>query len=248
VSERSSGLDAFLDLFVYAPVGLALLASEELPKLAARGRAQLGGQLTMAKVVGQFAVAQGRRQMASRRSTSPTPPRPNQYAPPTPPVRTPSSPDRWPPSAPAGNHAPASSADGRPPTGDQAVASGDQRRGPPRGDQAQPPAGDRVDRGDMEDADLVNTLAPDGDVDRPPVVAAAAPAADDGGGTGDAAAEVVGEAASLAIPGYDSLAASQVVPRLAGLSAEELAAVGAYESAHRGRRTILNRVRQLQER
>ena len=51
----------------------------------------------------------------------------------------------------------------------------------------------------------------------------------------------------LAIPGYDSLAASQVVPRLAGLSAEELAAVGAYETAHRARRTILTRVRQLQE-
>jgi hypothetical protein len=52
----------------------------------------------------------------------------------------------------------------------------------------------------------------------------------------------------LAIPGYDSLAASQVVPRLAGLSAEELAAVGAYETAHRARRTILTRIRQLQER
>lgn len=53
-------------------------------------------------------------------------------------------------------------------------------------------------------------------------------------------------AEDLAIPGYDSLAASQVVQRLAGLSAAELAAVGAYESAHRGRRTILTRVRQLQ--
>jgi hypothetical protein len=52
----------------------------------------------------------------------------------------------------------------------------------------------------------------------------------------------------LAIPGYDSLAASQVAPRLAGLSAEELAAVSAYETAHRARRTILTRIRQLQER
>jgi hypothetical protein len=58
----------------------------------------------------------------------------------------------------------------------------------------------------------------------------------------------VGEPAGLAIPGYDSLAASQVVPRLAGLSPDELAAVGAYESVHRARRTILNRVRQLQQR
>lgn len=53
------------------------------------------------------------------------------------------------------------------------------------------------------------------------------------------------DAADLVIPGYDSLAASQVVPRLTTLSAVELSAIGAYEHANRGRRTILNRVRQL---
>jgi hypothetical protein len=52
--------------------------------------------------------------------------------------------------------------------------------------------------------------------------------------------------ASLAIPDYDSLAASQVLPRLAGLSAAELEAVRRYEVAHRGRKTILNRIAQLQ--
>ena len=55
------------------------------------------------------------------------------------------------------------------------------------------------------------------------------------------------EAALLAIPDYDSLAASQVVPRLAGLTADELEAVRAYEAAHRARRTILGRVAQLQQ-
>lgn len=49
----------------------------------------------------------------------------------------------------------------------------------------------------------------------------------------------------LAIPDYDSLAASQVVPRLTTMSTEELEAIGEYESAHRRRRTILNRVTQL---
>ena len=53
-------------------------------------------------------------------------------------------------------------------------------------------------------------------------------------------------AATLAIPDYDSLSASQVVPRLEGLSAEELESVSAYESAHRGRKTILNKIAQLQ--
>lgn len=54
------------------------------------------------------------------------------------------------------------------------------------------------------------------------------------------------EAAELAIPDYDSLSASQVVPRLQGLAADELEAVRTYESDHRGRKTILNRIAQLQ--
>jgi len=52
-------------------------------------------------------------------------------------------------------------------------------------------------------------------------------------------------AADLPIADYDSLAASQVIPRLAGLSAEELAAVEAYEVSHRGRKTILGKITQL---
>jgi hypothetical protein len=63
----------------------------------------------------------------------------------------------------------------------------------------------------------------------PPPVARSSAAADD-----------------LAIADYDSLAASQVIPRLAGLEADELAAVRAYESAHRGRKTILGKIAQLQ--
>lgn len=50
----------------------------------------------------------------------------------------------------------------------------------------------------------------------------------------------------LAIPGYDSLAASQVVSRLAGLRPAELSAVQRYELHHRGRKTILGRISQLQ--
>lgn len=55
------------------------------------------------------------------------------------------------------------------------------------------------------------------------------------------------QAALLAIPDYDSLSASQVVPRLAGLTTEELEAVRRYEASHRARRTILGRVAQLQQ-
>lgn len=50
----------------------------------------------------------------------------------------------------------------------------------------------------------------------------------------------------LAITNYDSLSASQVVPRLDALRPEELEAIRVHEAAHRGRRTILNRIAQLQ--
>jgi hypothetical protein len=50
---------------------------------------------------------------------------------------------------------------------------------------------------------------------------------------------------SLAIPGYDTLAASQVVQRLSSLRPDELEAIRRYELATRGRRTILHRIAQL---
>lgn len=55
------------------------------------------------------------------------------------------------------------------------------------------------------------------------------------------------DVAGLAITEYDSLSASQVVSRLQGLSTAELDAVRSYEAATRGRKTILNRVQQLQK-
>jgi hypothetical protein len=75
--------------------------------------------------------------------------------------------------------------------------------------------------------------------------------ADDPGGAPDAPVDAVTPAGGsdggvdLAIPGYDTLSASQVVRRLEGLGAGELDAVYEYELATRGRRTILHRARQL---
>lgn len=160
-----SPIDAALDLFVYAPVGLALTLGEELPKLAAKGRERLQIPLGNALVLGRFAAAQGRREVDRRwNGSAPTPSRP-----------TP-APAPEPDDAPS-THVPVT-------------------------------------------AELVREEAPP--------------------------AEPGPDATSLAIPGYDSLSASQVVQRLAGLSGPELEAVGAYEATHRGRRTILTRVAQLQ--
>ena len=50
---------------------------------------------------------------------------------------------------------------------------------------------------------------------------------------------------TLAIPDYDELSASQVVERLEGLDRPSLDAIRHYESAHRGRNTILGKIAQL---
>ena len=51
---------------------------------------------------------------------------------------------------------------------------------------------------------------------------------------------------ALALDDYDTLAASQIVKRLGALSADELEAVRGHEANTRGRRTILNKIAQLQ--
>lgn len=77
----------------------------------------------------------------------------------------------------------------------------------------------------------------------PSTPAAAAPAP-----TTPAPARSSAASADLAIADYDSLAASQVIPRLEGLEASELEAVRHYETTHRGRKTILGKIAQLQGR
>ncbi len=182
MTDRRSSLEAALDLVLYAPVGLALTLTEELPKLAAKGRSGLGARVATARVVGQFAVAQGRKEV-TRRLGADVP-------------------------APARTSVPRPQA-GEPSRARAATATAP-RVGPvPTGSGVSEPAS-----------------ASRRHVEQP----------------------VMPSVASLAIPGYDSLSASQVVQRLAGLSGAELEAVKEYETASRGRRTILARVGQLQGR
>src|SRR5205085_12682232 len=61
---------------LYLPLGLALRAREELPKLAAEGRERFANQAPLARMVGQMAVAQGRRKvdgLLDRKSEPPLP-------------------------------------------------------------------------------------------------------------------------------------------------------------------------------
>ena len=98
VSEKKTRLEQALDLFVYAPLGLALTARDELPRLVEKGRKQFSEQMTTAKVMGEYALAEGQRDLEQRtkqvsdtlgglvgtRRPSPAPalPRPSTWRPP----------------------------------------------------------------------------------------------------------------------------------------------------------------------
>lgn len=264
MTEVPKPLDAALDLFVYAPVGLALTAAEELPKLAAKGRSRVNTQLMMARVVGQFAVTRGRQEIEKR------------FAPPVPGSSPGSS---------SGSSSPGSSSSS--PSG--SGLSEDPEAQPPvtfdemtaaNGSGPGLPGADRVEGGDDVSVSTAGDLATVTElpVHRRSAGQRASESSGAGSGSGSRSGSGSGArsgsgsgsgsrsgsgsgspsgatgtsesaapaAEELAIPGYDSLSASQVVQRLAGLSGQELVAVGAYERAHRGRRTILNRIDQLQ--
>ena len=161
--NRQDPAEQLLDLLVYAPLGLLLEARDLVPKLADKGRQRMGGQVTVARMIGELAVRQGQR-------------RAERFV-----QRLREQPARPPSSAPGSG-------------------------GPANGH-------------------------------GPPPSAAATPSS--------AASPPAGDASTLAIPGYDTLSASQVVPRLEGLSAAELEAIRAYEEATRARKTVLTRIDQL---
>jgi hypothetical protein len=171
VTEPKTPLEQALEVFVYLPVGIAMTAREELPRVIEKGRLRVANEVTMARAVGQFVATQGQKEAEKA-------------------VRA--AANRWmaPPPRPASRQAPA-----------PAPAPSSGGPGGPNGSQPAAEANGWV---------------------APPV-------------------------ANLAIPGYDTLSASQVVQRLAGLAPGELEAVRAYESATRQRRTILTKVAQLQE-
>ena len=188
VPDEKNPVDQVLDLFVFAPLGLALTARNQLPEMVAKGRAQVEGQLAMARFIGQFAVQQGKVEVEKRLKT---------YT------------NRTPP------------------------AAGAARVADDLGD-----LDDLDDRGDLDDVGDLSVPEDPTDVvaDPPPEVVGPSREA-------DAPPPLV---ADLAVPGYDSLSASQVVQRLAGLSPAELEQVRRYEAATRGRKTVLTKISQLQ--
>lgn len=81
----------------------------------------------------------------------------------------------------------------------------------------------------------------------PPTRSSPAPGLDRPRAGPDPRPSAAGSVSELSIHGYDTLSASQVLPRLEGLAGPELEAVRLYEEAHRARKTVLTRIDQLQD-
>lgn len=257
--EERPFYEAILDYAVFAPIGLLVEVVEDLPKLSEKGRQRVEQQVTLARLVGRLALGQVQRKFdrgeggshAGEAVEVPATARPASRPPAGQATETMSSSTRPPRSAgsagPAGASRPSRPAgpSARPPARSGPAQRPAQRpatAGVPSSDGAAatfPP--DRAPQTRSTDGiaaavrDELGAEEPQASPVEPPAGSAApgAPAAD------------LPSAESLAIPGYDTLAASQVVQRLSSLEPDELEAIRRYEVSTRGRRTILHRIAQL---
>jgi hypothetical protein len=55
-----------LDLFIFAPVGVALTVAEDLPSLIAKGRQRVETEVRNARVVGEYVVTRGQQDLSGR--------------------------------------------------------------------------------------------------------------------------------------------------------------------------------------
>jgi hypothetical protein len=217
VVTGKSPAERALDLFVYAPLGLALSARDLLPDLVEKGRNQLTGQVSSARFVGQFAVKQGSKQAnkAFERARA---------------------------SAEATLAERLESAGVE--TGARNGTAADGAR-PPATPPRPTPAAAHVAPTEVRPEPTTVRPTPTRAASPTPAAAGPAPSPEPVRAEPATPGAPAPLADTLAIPAYDSLSASQVVPRLSSLSPSELEAVREYETAHRGRKTILNRVAQL---
>jgi hypothetical protein len=63
--------ETLLDFLVYAPLGAAMVAVAEVPRLAEVGRERMEKQVAVARLIGRFAVAEGRRRFGAGSSQPP---------------------------------------------------------------------------------------------------------------------------------------------------------------------------------
>ena len=230
MAEERQLEEILLDYVLYAPVGVVVTVLEELPKLSEKGRSKL----SLAHVIGRMAVGQVQRRLG-RHPARPAPGAPGRHAQPDDQSAATSAratsgpaPSPAPPTEPA-----ARATNQTDQTSQSAPPTPRARRSSPIGAPGPDDVVARVVAGDRAGRQSRNGRAHEA-AGRPHDPA-------------ERGHETAGrpEVASLAIPGYDTLAASQVVQRLGSLDPAELEAVRRYESGTRGRRTILHRIAQL---
>jgi hypothetical protein len=66
MADSKSPIDQLLDAFVFAPLGLLREMQRNSPRLADDARAEFDQQINNARVIGQFAVKQGRAEIEKR--------------------------------------------------------------------------------------------------------------------------------------------------------------------------------------
>lgn len=246
--DNKSAIDQAIDLLFFWPVGLAVTAREDLPRMVEKGRQRVSSQVFVARMLGQFAVSNGQREASKAAS------RLVEQA------GTVASRLGELPGIPGTTAGAASAADSTRAASDAAGDGNGDGNGDGDGPRPSPvgPSASRTDQADgsrrvasaaaprtpavPSTAGAAITAAADAVSPVPPSIAAELFTA----GGAAPMSDVGPTAESLAIPGYDSLSASQVVQRLAGLSAAELDAVRRYEDVNRGRRTILSKVALLE--
>ena len=64
MTDERDPIEQWLDAALYGPVGLLLELRERLPELAERGRTHLQAQMSVARMMGQFAVQIGSRKVS----------------------------------------------------------------------------------------------------------------------------------------------------------------------------------------
>ncbi|MGH9124678.1 MAG: hypothetical protein ACRDZ8_08115 [Acidimicrobiales bacterium] len=257
-----SALAHALDVAVFGPVGLAANVVSHLPEWVEKGRDEVFHQLDVARVVGEHASRHGQKRLKSALVgmgilPGPLPPSAPRAAETGGPAATAAG-----RAAPGGHRDEGAGRSGAGRSGDEpgsalrpsaepesaepgsAMRPGDERRSA----SASGAASERATRhrtrqeASPQEATPQETGPQEGVRLKDAELEATAHSAPSEGSDGEHSPE----GADLAIPGYDSLSAFQVVQRLAGLEPAELESVRRYETTGRGRRTILTRISQLQ--
>lgn len=219
VSSPSDPLDQLKDAFIYAPLALLLNAEEHLPKLAEQGR----NQINAAKIIGEMAVKMG----SSKLGTTLTDVASGLGLVVDEPVR----PAKFRPE----------DAESEPANEPVTKSAAPKKSSAKKNPAAKKAAGATTA---AKKSPAKKTAAKKATAKKP--AAKKTSAAKKTAAKKPAASADVPVAASLALADFESLSASQVVPRLDRMAADELEAIRRFEAENRGRRTILNRIAQLQ--